>query len=110
MSDETPIPTPQLRLVSGWSRYPDLRDEPEHLIALDAAGREVGSVKPGSLDPGRWDWALHLGCSGAVLPQPIIGSCATRDEAAQALAQCYGDSRETADGRGGSPNARMPGS
>jgi hypothetical protein len=30
MPDEPHATTPQLRLVSGWTRYPDLGDEPEH--------------------------------------------------------------------------------
>ena len=45
---KVPDTTPELRLINGWSRYPDLLNQPEHFIALDAEGTEVGSVDPHS--------------------------------------------------------------
>src|SRR5690242_6336988 len=54
------VDTPPLRLLAGWSRYPDMRDEPETMLALDAEGREVGIVKPGTAG---WDWQLADGDS-----------------------------------------------
>jgi hypothetical protein len=74
------LTTPQLRLVSGWTRYPDLRDEPEHFLALNAVGTEVGSVKRTGTPDAGWDWALGLRHPDLTFPESITGSCATRGE------------------------------
>ena len=58
MKNECPDATPELRLISGGRRYPDLLDEPEHFIALDAEGTEVGSINRTAASNSEWNWAL----------------------------------------------------
>ena len=92
MQNESPDAASELRLVSGWTRYPDLHDEPEHFIALDGEGAEVGSVNR-TASSSQWEWTLDRRHRRADSVTSTAGTCSTREEAQRALARCYNDFR-----------------
>ena len=77
--------------IRAGDRYPDLKDDLDHFLALDETS-EVGVVKWVETGPDHgWFWS-HDGRRhpGPAFKRPTCGQCATRGQAAQELGACYG--------------------
>ena len=86
----------RLTWVRAGDHYPDLKDEPDHFIALDD-GVEVGVVKlvtTGGPEEGRFLWSMLLTHPGPAFKRPTNGTCLTRGAAARELLECWRAFRE----------------
>ena len=77
--------------VSSTARYPDLKDEVQYFIALDADGHDIGIVRrvEHGRESGEWQWFLTRINPGAPLNRPRDGTAETASEAARALVECW---------------------
>jgi len=81
---------PRITWVRAGDRYPELADDPDYFLALDADGTEVGLVKWVETGPDQgWFWSMVLVHPGPAFMLPTFGQCATRAQAAQELIACY---------------------
>jgi hypothetical protein len=69
-------------------RYPDLKGELDHFLALDGEA-EVGMVRfnPAGIDAGSWMWSMLLVHPGPAFRRPTSGTTPTRREAARGATQ-----------------------
>ena len=84
------MPNHTVTWVRAGDRYPDLKDDLDHFIALDGEV-EVGIVKflPTGIDAGSWMWSMLLTHPGPAFKRPTTGTTPTRKEAARALLACW---------------------
>ena len=84
-------PLPIAWLVRRGERYPELRAEPDDLIALDDNEDLIGHVKyiPAGPDQGRWQWSMLMTHDGTPFSRPRNGTSPTRVEAARKLVECW---------------------
>ena len=76
--------------IRSGDRYPDLKDDLDHFLALDETNAEVGLVKWVETGPDHgWFWSLTAVHEGPAFNRPTWGQSATRGQAAQELATCY---------------------
>ena len=72
-------------------RFPDLKHEEHHFIALDADGHDIGIVQ--RIEHGRqtggWQWSMTRVNDSAPFDRPRSGMTETRDEAARELIECW---------------------
>ena len=80
---------PRITWIRAGDRYPDLKHDLDHFLALDG-DEEIGVVKWIGLGPDcGWFWSMTLVHPGAPFKRPTWGQCATRAQAARALGACY---------------------
>ena len=81
---------PRITWIRAGDRYPDLKHELDHFLALDARGTEIGLVKWVETGPDHgWFWSMLLVHPGPAFKRPTSGQCATRGQAARELGACY---------------------
>jgi len=81
---------PRYHWVRACDRDPNLKDDPDYFLALDADGAEIGLVKWVETGPDHgWFWSMLLVHPGPAFKLPTNGQCATRGQAAQELIACY---------------------
>jgi hypothetical protein len=81
---------PRLTWIRAGDRYSDLRDDPDHFLALDADGEMIGVVKLVPSPAGKeWMWSMLATHPGPAFRMPTNGRCETRREAARELVACY---------------------
>jgi hypothetical protein len=84
------MPNRTVTWARAGDRYPDLKDDLDHFIALDG-DTEVGIVRfnPTGIDAGSWMWSMLLVHPGPRFNRPRSGTTPTRREAARALLECW---------------------
>ena len=81
----------RLTWVRAGNRYPDLKGERDHFLALDGEV-EVGVVKlvtTGAPEEGQFQWSMLLTHPGPEFRRPTSGTCLTRGAAALELLNCW---------------------
>ena len=78
--------------IHAGDRYPYLKVEPDHFLALDEAGADIGVVRlvESGPEPCVWLWAMvRTRSARPPFPRPRSGTTATRSEAAKALVSAW---------------------
>jgi hypothetical protein len=85
-----PMPNRPVTWVRIGDRYPDLKGELDHFLALDGEA-EVGMVRfnPAGIDAGSWMWSMLLVHPGPAFRRPRSGTTPTRRAAARELLECW---------------------
>jgi hypothetical protein len=89
------MPARPVTWVRIGDRYPDLKGEPDHFVALDGEA-EVGIARfnPTGIDAGTWMWSMLLVHPGPRFTRPRSGTTPTRKEAAREVVACWNAFRE----------------